>query len=385
MGDIAADGPKVDLKANGNGPQVPYSTADPNVQAGDAANPAAAVSGTPEQATQEGLEHIKNNIDQPAAGGTSALTGQPPASNPGSGDATGGIARGSGGVSSAAHVLSPVADSYEETKKTVVDTVKEYLGFGPKNPDGTPNENAAPSSTKANEGTTAAGVLGGAASLLNFGSKKPDDATATRNVEVAGTPNELPSDTSASGVDPSRGTTSEAVRVVKEGSGASTITTTGTAAAESAVETAGTAAPQAKENIMDEPTQDQRDMPAAPERAEPTSNINSNVDNDVTSGAPPTESADPTTHEGPADVREGDAEADTKPKTHSDQSTGNKRENKDAIPTAGGERLGQKHWGESGIVPDVPKPQPEQGQGVSSSEGQPTGESLLYRWTCEKC
>lgn len=46
------------------------------------------------------------------------------------------------------------------------------------------------------------------------------------------------------------------------------------------------------------------------------------------------------------------------------------KENKSAIPTAGGERLGEKHWGESQIVPELPKKQ-EDGANVSSEEGQP--------------
>ena len=50
-------------------------------------------------------------------------------------------------------------------------------------------------------------------------------------------------------------------------------------------------------------------------------------------------------------------------------STG-KQENEDAIPTAGGERLGERHWGESGTVPDVPEKRASQGGNVSSSEGQ---------------
>jgi len=45
-----------------------------------------------------------------------------------------------------------------------------------------------------------------------------------------------------------------------------------------------------------------------------------------------------------------------------------KRENKDAIPTAGGIKLGEKHWGESDIVPADPKPRNEN---ISSSSGQP--------------
>lgn len=46
-----------------------------------------------------------------------------------------------------------------------------------------------------------------------------------------------------------------------------------------------------------------------------------------------------------------------------------KMENKDAIPIAGGVKLGEKHWGESEIIPDNPKPRSD--EGVSSSEGQP--------------
>lgn len=51
-----------------------------------------------------------------------------------------------------------------------------------------------------------------------------------------------------------------------------------------------------------------------------------------------------------------------------------KLENESAIPTAGGERLGEKHWGESGMVPDMPEPRASEA-GVSSTEGQPTRES----------
>lgn len=43
-------------------------------------------------------------------------------------------------------------------------------------------------------------------------------------------------------------------------------------------------------------------------------------------------------------------------------------ENKSAIPTAGGVKLGEKHWGESDFVPEFPKKSEEK---VSSSSGQP--------------
>ena len=47
------------------------------------------------------------------------------------------------------------------------------------------------------------------------------------------------------------------------------------------------------------------------------------------------------------------------------------KENPEAIPTAGGERLGEKHMGESKMVPDLPPKRASQGGDVSSSEGQP--------------
>lgn len=50
------------------------------------------------------------------------------------------------------------------------------------------------------------------------------------------------------------------------------------------------------------------------------------------------------------------------------KSTG-KLENRDAIPMAGGERLGEHHWGESKMLPDNAPPPQE--QKVSSAEGQP--------------
>lgn len=55
--------------------------------------------------------------------------------------------------------------------------------------------------------------------------------------------------------------------------------------------------------------------------------------------------------------------------TEGGHQSSSKRENRDAIPTAGGVKLGEKHWGESGIVPDDPKPRAE--ENISSSSGQP--------------
>lgn len=70
-----------------------------------------------------------------------------------------------------------------------------------------------------------------------------------------------------------------------------------------------------------------------------------------------------------------DEGGEQKQKKEGDEDEGNKkqgtkpgatRENPDSIPTAGGERLGEKHWGESKMVPDVPQKRDEEGK-----EGQP--------------
>jgi len=124
------------------------------------------------------------------------------------------------------------------------------------------------------------------------------------------------------------------------------------------------------------------DTPATISTNDPMKESSANTvmprDNDVTTGAGPTESADPTTEnramndreQSSGDIPEGGlAEHENK---LSDTAKGSARQNEDAIPTAGGEKLGAKHWGESKIVPDNPKPA-ETGAGVSSRDGQPTG------------
>jgi hypothetical protein len=55
---------------------------------------------------------------------------------------------------------------------------------------------------------------------------------------------------------------------------------------------------------------------------------------------------------------------------HEAEKGSSKRENKDAIPTAGGIKLGEKHWGESDIVPADPGARNER-ENVSSASGQP--------------
>ncbi|KAI7461537.1 hypothetical protein KC351_g16772 [Hortaea werneckii] len=57
-----------------------------------------------------------------------------------------------------------------------------------------------------------------------------------------------------------------------------------------------------------------------------------------------------------------------KPQEKTSHEHDSQRENRDAIPTAGGEKIGGKAWGSSKIVPDNPKPR--ESTQVSSEEGQ---------------
>lgn len=66
----------------------------------------------------------------------------------------------------------------------------------------------------------------------------------------------------------------------------------------------------------------------------------------------------------------GEAQATSESRTPHDAKPGRKQmENKSAIPVAGGIQLGEKHWGESDIIPDNPKPRGD--ENVSSASGQP--------------
>ncbi|EME44097.1 hypothetical protein DOTSEDRAFT_44367 [Dothistroma septosporum NZE10] len=74
---------------------------------------------------------------------------------------------------------------------------------------------------------------------------------------------------------------------------------------------------------------------------------------------------------------ETSGENEHKPPQHEEstsKSKGSSMENRESIPTAGGQKLGEKHWGESSIVPDVP-PKRESEANIASKDGQPTGET----------
>ncbi|KAI6814064.1 hypothetical protein KC332_g11269 [Hortaea werneckii] len=63
-----------------------------------------------------------------------------------------------------------------------------------------------------------------------------------------------------------------------------------------------------------------------------------------------------------------ESSSSTKPQEKTSHEHDSQRENRDAIPLAGGEKIGGKSWGSSKIVPDNPKPR--ESTQVSSEEGQ---------------
>ena len=73
--------------------------------------------------------------------------------------------------------------------------------------------------------------------------------------------------------------------------------------------------------------------------------------------------------------KEGDnsGESDKKEEKKEKKGGGKTQENPDSIPSAGGERLGKQHWGESQMVPEIPKKRESEGGdgNVASAEGQP--------------
>jgi len=69
----------------------------------------------------------------------------------------------------------------------------------------------------------------------------------------------------------------------------------------------------------------------------------------------------------PSDADQEDTKTSSNPSQHAAPKSADPKtmEHRDAIPTAGGVRLGEKHWGESDVVPDLPP---------KDSAGQPNAE-----------
>jgi hypothetical protein len=254
------------------------------VDIADENHSAPAATAEQKQIHDEGIAHINAQLDDklgPADAAT--LPSEPPASNPGAEDPTGGISSEAGGVSGAAHKDIPNPNTTAtgatgpnaEKRKSVIGTFKGFLGLDKKQQ----------KSTAAPADDTYIGA-----------------ATAAVTAAVA--------------------------------------TVTGTAAA----------ATEEKKDIGYQPsTAANTEPPAAAgsavtDPAQPTDKITAEE---------VAESADPASKK--ADVENEvntDGAADKPPK----EASGNpaNRTNPDAIPTAGGKKVGEDTWGESEVIPEVP-------------------------------
>lgn len=255
---------------------------------------------------------------------------------------------GSGGVSSAAYVHSPVPSeqrsvmqSTVDTATAAVETVKSYLpslaslSLG----GGKAEEQQEARSTGGEREAAVAGGAGGAATLAAASTAA---AAATTDKDAA------PTD---SADHPASATGKDVVMADSTAKDGDTVTDTA----------------NQKARVMDEGKssdiatsdrgQEERAAKTDTEAAEPGAG---NEGSEVNRGSEQTET-----------------ESSDQPKKK--ETGGSSMENKDAIPTAGGEKLGEKHWGESKMVPDLPpKRDSDAGAQVSSSEGQPDSMFLHF-------
>ncbi|KAH9826228.1 hypothetical protein Tdes44962_MAKER03612 [Teratosphaeria destructans] len=343
-----------DWRPQGDGPHstLAANVLDPGVKADGAMNAGQGVGGArPARQREEGLEHMKQNIEglsgnTGVSGGQGSATGLgnsgsgvsgmgvgrstygsdvTPSSNPGAGDYSSGISRGAGGVSGAGAVNSPATGSMQQDQQGVAGTVNNYLGY---------------------DNTS--------------GAQEPLQARNVEDYRSGDAGSDLSNRGEAAGL--GAGTLGAGAA----GAGASQYDRDTRDQSYNASSTAGT-------SYRDSPAtqKESTTMGSAPEReTEAGSGAPRPTDSDVTTGAPPTEAADPTSKV-PVDRSAGSndktEEGRDKPKKVSDREAAT-RENIDAIPTAGGEKLGEKHWGESKRVPDVPAKRDD--AGISSEDGQ---------------
>lgn len=243
---------------------------------------------------------------------------EPPASNPGSDDPSGGIAKDAGGLSCTAHLGSPVTQEHEKT--TVVGSVYDSV-FGKTERsaaehESTPNTAAVTSSTSEQQasGTGAAGLLGGIAGSVAAGTAAV--AAAVGLNQTAETPQEQGEKTAAS----------------VEKSTAETQAVAGEKAAE-ASDSAKATANEASTAIAgkSEPTEPQDPTKMAEKE-------DSSKAMEQEKSPKPVE-----TEETKEKAKDEDGNVDEEKAKKVEDHKAAVRTNEDAIPTAGGEKLGQAH------------------------------------------
>lgn len=280
---------------------------------------------------------------------------EPPASNSGADDPSGGIPKGAGGASSTAHIGSPVTAEHE--RQTVVGTVLESV-FGKKERTAEEADAQQDLNSSTATGTTEAAQKGGENSGTYTGAIA--GAAAAGGAAVASV---IPGMSSAK-----QGTTEDAAAASTQTGGAAGTTGTTSSTVGETAGTTGTTSSTAGETAGTTGTTSTvgEKAAAAGEAVKDTANKTA-------------ESATATANEAGAAVKnavegekgEGEKGEGAEPKKVTDHQAA-VRENKDAIPTAGGERIGEAHevsnlrqrvgktsnnalQGESKVIPDVPK------------------------------
>lgn len=326
---------------------------DPNLAGGQGLSGGSSVVDT-DRVHQEGIDHIKAH-----SGLGSESSSAMPASNPGESESAG-LAPGQGGVSSSAFVQSPVSTTTTSVATTeqdaanggIVGTVKSYLGFGP--------SSSSPSTATTTITTTTHAPGSGEEVTSNVADAEPIENAATSAEQTTAT---------SAGYDtlPANGGQQQGYLAAAGGALASAAAATGLYKSSST------------DNAGVDPTE--RNTMRTDDDLTSTDDARRVADSTATD-----EAEDPnSTDAGMAGASKADVGEDEKPPKPADKGDNSeagaaaKRENKSAIPTAGGQRLGEQHWGESKMVPDLP---PKQGEseskaGVSSSDGQPTGMSIF--------
>lgn len=310
-------------QGEGPHPTLAGNILDPGVKADGKMSHGQGVGGTSEShIREEGLEHIKKNTDSPYGDSSTSTTGGFGSGGIGGEGASSGISQegsGQGGIMS---------------------TVKDYLGLG-----------------GAGAGAAGAGTAGSneplgsrSAETSGLGDTTGEYGRGTEGLGGSTEPLGGRSAESSYGTDPAttgRGTSATDRAEEYAAGGAATA---GAGAAGLAAETTGS--DRAGRVAEDENLKAEQNLGTSGSRMGDTENGETTV-----------------TDRG--SQQEGAAVSEKK--RHDDDKVAAKRENTSAIPYAGDERLGEKHWGESKIVPDVPKAR-DSDAGVSSSSGQPTDE-----------
>ena len=240
---------------------------------------------------------------------------QPPASNPGSDDPTAGIAAGNGGVSGSAYIRSPVQNEQRSIAQSTVDTVRNIIGgLGLSGSKTGQQEGGSAEEEKTAESSDAAGAAAGAGAA----------ATAAAGTAAAASSTGDNKETSASNV------------------------RSRTMPTDSAVPTQGKAV---KTEMIANSVQQNEESDKKPE---------------VEQSGGGQQTDEEKVEKSQEEIKE---KVERPSVTEEKKKDMGGKEHEDAIPSAGGEKLGGAHWGESKKVPDVPKT--ESDQQVSSEEGQP--------------